>query len=143
MVVISSKHLEIQSKISELPEVAALTEKCGEEAGFSSDEIDDMTISVTEAVNNAIKHGNNEDESLRVDISYTIEEDKISVEVKDQGGGFEMEGVKDPRVGENLLRDNGRGILIMKTLMDEVNVTLGEDGTVVQLIKFIETENRS
>ena len=141
MVVISSKHLEIQSKISELAEVAALTERIGEEAGFSSDEIDDITISVTEAVNNAIKHGNKEDESLRVDISYTVDEDKISVEIRDQGGGFEMEGVKDPRIGENLLRDNGRGILIMKTLMDEVNVTSGEDGTVVQLIKFIETEN--
>jgi len=141
VVVISSKHLEIQSKISKLPEVAALTERIGEEAGFSNDEIDDITISVTEAVNNAIKHGNKEDESLRVDISYTVDEDKISVEIRDQGGGFEMEGVKDPRIGENLLRDNGRGILIMKTLMDEVNVTSGEDGTVVQLIKFIETEN--
>ena len=141
MVVIASKRLEIQSKISELSEVAALTESIGEEAGFSSDEIDDITISVTEAVNNAIKHGNKENESLKVDISYTVDEDKISVEVKDQGGGFEMEGVKDPRIGENLLRDNGRGILIMKTLMDEVNVTSGEDGTVVQLIKFIETEN--
>ena len=63
------------------------------------------------------------------------------MEVKDQGGGFEMDGVKDPRIGENLLRDDGRGILIMKTLMDEVNVTSGENGTVVQLIKFIETEN--
>ena len=141
MVVILSKHLEIQSKISELPGVAALTERIGEDAGFSSDEIDDITISITEAVNNAIKHGNKEDESLKVDISYTVDKDKISVEVKDQGGGFEMKGVKDPRVGENLLRDNGRGILIMKTLMDEVNVTSGEDGTVIQLIKFIETEN--
>ncbi len=140
MVVISSKHLEIQSRTSELWEVATLTESIGEEAGFSSDEIDDITISVTEAVNNAIKHGNKEDESLKVDISYTVDEDKISVEVKDQGGGFEIDGVKDPRIGENLLRDDGRGILIMKTLMDEVNVTSGKDGTIVQLIKFIETE---
>ena len=141
MVVISSKHLEIQSRISELQEVAALTESIGEEAGFSSDEIDDITISVTEAVNNAIKHGNKENESLKVDISYIVDEDKISVEVKDQGGGFEIEGVKDPRKGENLLRDDGRGILIMKTLMDEVNVTSGEEGTVIQLIKFMGTEN--
>ena len=51
--------------------------------------------------------------------------------------GFQLEKVKDPRKNENLLKDDGRGILIMKTLMDEVKVLSGTEGNVLQLVKNI------
>ncbi len=57
--------------------------------------------------------------------------------MKDQGEGFEMANLKDPRVGENLLKDDGRGVLIMKSLMDEVLVKSANSGTTVQLVKYI------
>ena len=101
------------------------------------DEIDDISIAVTEAVNNAIKHGNKEDSTKSIKIVFEVETDRIKIRIKDEGKGFQLEEVKDPRKNENLLKDDGRGILIMKALMDEVKVLSGNEGNVIQLVKNI------
>jgi len=136
-----SENLTIRSNINELKKVADFTENFGEQLGLSEDEIDDITIAVTEAVNNAIQHGNKYNESKAIEISYKNEKEKIIVYVKDNGVGFEIDKISDPRVNENLLKDSGRGILIMKSLMDDVVVTSDNHGTEVQLVKYINRGN--
>jgi len=136
-----SEYLTIRSNINELRKVAEFTENIGEQLGLSEDEIDDISIAVTEAVNNAITHGNKNNESKSIEISYKNEKEKIIVYVKDNGVGFEIDKISDPRMSENLLKDSGRGILIMKSLMDDVVVTSDNHGTEVQLVKYINRSN--
>jgi len=138
---ILSENLTIRSNVNELNKVAEFTEKFGGELGLSEDEIDDISIAVTEAVNNAITHGNKNNESKSIEISYKNEKEKIIVYVKDNGGGFEIDKISDPRMNENLLKDSGRGILIMKSLMDDVVVKSDNHGTEVQLVKYINRSN--
>lgn len=137
MVVNLTKTLVIKSNVNELAKVATITEEICERCGLIEDEIDDISIAVTEAVNNAIKHGNKEDSTKSIEIVFQIETEKIKIRIKDEGEGFRLEEVRDPRKNENLLKDDGRGILIMRTLMDEVKVLTEDEGNVLQLVKNI------
>lgn len=137
MVVNSTETLIIKSDVNELAKVATITEEICIRFGLIEDEIDDISIAVTEAVNNAIKHGNKEDSTKSIKIVFEVETDRIKIRIKDEGKGFQLEEVKDPRKNENLLKDDGRGILIMKALMDEVKVLSGSEGNVLQLVKNI------
>lgn len=137
MVVNSTETLIIKSDVNELAKVATITEEICIRFGLIEDEIDDISIAVTEAVNNAIKHGNKEDSTKSIKIVFEVETDRIKIRIKDEGKGFQLEEVKDPRKIENLLKDDGRGILIMKALMDEVKVLSGNEGNVLQLVKNI------
>lgn len=137
MVVNSTETLIIKSDVNELAKVATITEEICIRFGLIEDEIDDISIAVTEAVNNAIKHGNKEDSTKSIKIVFEVETDRIKIRIKDEGKGFQLEEVKDPRKNENLLKDDGRGILIMKALMDEVKVLSGNEGNVLQLVKKI------
>ncbi len=137
MVVNSTETLIIKSDVNELAKVATITEEICIRFGLIEDEIDDISIAVTEAVNNAIKHGNKEDSTKSIKIVFEVETDRIKIRIKDEGKGFQLEEVKDPRKNENLLKDDGRGILIMKALMDEVEVLSGNEGNVLQLVKKI------
>ncbi|MCH8304166.1 MAG: ATP-binding protein [Candidatus Marinimicrobia bacterium] len=137
VVVNSTETLIIKSDVNELAKVATITEEICIRFGLIEDEIDDISIAVTEAVNNAIKHGNKEDSTKSIKIVFEVETDRIKIRIKDEGKGFQLEEVKDPRKNENLLKDDGRGILIMKALMDEVKVLSGNEGNVIQLVKNI------
>jgi len=137
VVVNSTETLIIKSDVNELAKVATITEEICIRFGLIEDEIDDISIAVTEAVNNAIKHGNKEDSTKSIKIVFEVETDRIKIRIKDEGKGFQLEEVKDPRKNENLLKDDGRGILIMKALMDEVEVLSGSEGNVLQLVKKI------
>ena len=137
VVVNSTETLIIKSDVNELAKVATITEEICIRFGLIEDEIDDISIAVTEAVNNAIKHGNKEDSTKSIKIVFEVETDRIKIRIKDEGKGFQLEEVKDPRKNENLLKDDGRGILIMKALMDEVKVLSGSEGNVLQLVKNI------
>jgi len=136
-----SQNLTIRSSVNELKRVADFTENIGEQLGLSEDVIDDISIAVSEAVNNAITHGNKNNESKAIEISYKNEKEKIIVYVKDNGEGFEIDNISDPRENENLLKNSGRGILIMRSLMDDVVVISDNQGTEVQLVKYINRSN--
>jgi len=137
VVVISTETLTIKSSVNELAKVASTTEDLCERCGLTEDEIDDISIAVTEAVNNAIKHGNKDDSTKSIEIVFEVETRKIVIRIKDEGEGFKMKNVKDPRKAENLFKDNGRGVLIMKSLMNEVKVLSGSKGNVLQLVKYL------
>ena len=88
-------------------------------------------IDVTEAVNNAIRHGNGNDKSKNVSLSLKLEENQIIFIVSDEGTGFDYNNLPDPTAPENLEKPGGRGIFLMKHLCDEVSFE--DDGKIVQL----------
>ncbi len=90
-----------------------------------------IMIAVTEAVNNAIKHGNGSDKSKNVFLSLLLNENLILFIIKDEGSGFDYENLLDPTAPENLEKPGGRGIFLMKNLADEVNFK--ENGRIVEL----------
>ena len=133
--------VSISSSYEMMERVVALVEEAAARIGVSEDEVVDLMISVTEAVTNAIQHGNREDEGKQVHVRIETAPSQISVWVKDEGGGFDMAAVPDPRDSDNLLKESGRGILMMKAFMDEVQFSMGQKGTEVRMVKGFGGEN--
>jgi serine/threonine-protein kinase RsbW len=94
-----------------------------------------IMIAVTEAVNNAIKHGNAQDKDKNVSLSLSLDESMIRFVVKDEGQGFDYENLPDPTAPENIEKIGGRGIFLMKHLSDEVDFK--DEGRVVELSFYI------
>jgi serine/threonine-protein kinase RsbW len=86
----------------------------GEEAAFAVD------MAVREAVTNAVLHGNRQDEAKTVEVSFKSSPGEIEITVRDFGEGFDKESVPDPTEPENILKTSGRGMLFIRTFMDEV-----------------------
>ena len=95
----------------------------------------DIRLCLEEAVINAIKYGNKLDSRLPVVISYAISDGKIEITVRDQGEGFDYKATPDPRSDTNILKHGGRGIFLIKNLMDEVGYN--DSGNEIKMIKFI------
>lgn len=107
--------------------------------GYGAEEsiIADIAISVSELVNNAIAHGNSQNESKNVTIEIVKNSDKVSISVQDEGIGFNPNSLDDPLAEENLLKEVGRGIFIVKSLMDSVNIDPSPSGTKITMTKTI------
>ena len=94
-----------------------------------------IMIAVTEAVNNAIKHGNKSNKEKNVFLSLIIDNHVLRFEIKDEGEGFDYDNLPDPTAPENLSKPGGRGIFLMKHLSDEV--TFRDEGSIVELNFYI------
>jgi serine/threonine-protein kinase RsbW len=94
----------------------------------------DVEIALREALANAIIHGNHEDRRKHVHITCRCEPDEVSIAVKDEGKGFDVNSVPDPTAPENIGSVHGRGIHVMKALMNEVRFE--EGGVVVYMRKI-------
>jgi len=127
--------LTIYSDPNNVVAVDEWAERIAQELGFSEDERDDIAISITEAVNNAIVHGNKANPHKRVVIELFRTHDELRVSVRDEGKGFDPKKVEDPTKPENLMKPYGRGIHIIRQLMDEVKVHLLKGGCRVTMVK--------
>ena len=112
--------LEIRSDFQELPLVEALVDKVCNELGVNEDFYGNVLIAVTEAVNNAIEHGNQRSEKLSVEVAVGDAKEEFCFSVEDSGNGFDFTNLPDPTAPENILKENGRGIFLMKNLADEL-----------------------
>ena len=128
-------HLSIPSSYDATERVAAMIEQVGGQVGISEDDKVDLMISVMEAVNNAIQHGNQEDETKQVHIRIEAEPGKVVCWVRDEGQGFNPKKVPDPLSPPNLLNPSGRGILMMREFMDNVEFSAEGSGTSVRMSK--------
>jgi len=95
-------------------------------------------VGLTEALSNAMLYGNNSDPNKRVRIEVTVRVEEIAVRVTDQGEGFDPTTVPDPTLPGNISKSGGRGIFLMKALMDEVH--FNEQGNSVTLVLRLEGE---
>ena len=102
----------------------------GEEAAFG------IEMAVREAITNAMVHGNKEDETKTIEVTFNCLEHALEIEVKDEGEGFDPAGVPDPTDPANILKTSGRGIFLMRSFMDDVEWSMRpEGGTTVRMVK--------
>lgn len=130
------KELNLPSRLDSIDKAVVEALNFASHVGFSDDELYSVDMAVREVVANAVKHGNKEDETKAVEITLRNSTEGFEVTVRDFGKGFAVEDVPDPTNPENLLKSNGRGILFMKTFMDEVEwFNHANGGMIVKMLK--------
>jgi serine/threonine-protein kinase RsbW len=130
--------LDLESRLDVLEEVQQVLARVTTAAGVDPDAATDIGVAVRESVVNAIKHGNGMDLRKHVHVSLVVLDEALEIEVSDEGGGFDPDAVLDPVDEANLLRPDGRGILFMKSFMDEVTYSFpSTGGTVVRMRKLL------
>lgn len=112
--------LTIPSDVSKLPVVESLIDTVCQSIGVHEDVYGNVLIAVTEAVNNAIIHGNKNDVSLNVGVNVFDAPVSFCFNVSDYGSGFDYDSLPDPTSPENIEKENGRGVFLMRNLADEV-----------------------
>ncbi|MBM4176968.1 MAG: ATP-binding protein [Ignavibacteria bacterium] len=100
-----------------------------------------LLLAITEAVNNAIVHGNKSNITKKVILELTVTDSTIKIDVTDEGEGFDIEKIPDPTLPENLLREHGRGVYIMKHFVDEMYYTKSKEGNSLTLISEFKLED--
>ncbi len=123
--------IEIPSLTENIRMIESFIDNAKEEFQLEDDIYGNIMIAVTEAVNNAIVHGNRNDTSKNVCLTLQILEHSIKFTVQDEGKGFDFSKLPDPTSPENLTKPGGRGIFLMKHLCDEVSFK--DDGKIVEL----------
>jgi serine/threonine-protein kinase RsbW len=123
--------IQVPSMTENIRMIESFIDNAKEKFHLDDDIYGNIMIAVTEAVNNAIKHGNNNNKTKNVHLSLSLDESMIKFVVKDEGQGFNYDNLPDPTSPENLEKPGGRGIFLMKHLSDEVEFK--ENGSIVEL----------
>jgi serine/threonine-protein kinase RsbW len=127
--------LILQSNQSELEKVENLSLHISKKASLSDEKSDNLAIALTELVNNAILHGNKSQPNKTVTIKVSYHKQHVMISVKDQGNGFDPSGLADPRDPENLWKDSGRGIFLVRNLVDKVEFKSSPEGMEIIIIQ--------
>lgn len=127
--------INFESSIENLEKIEAVTARISEELSFSESDVDDISISITELFNNAIHHGNQNNVKKKIYVTFNVTHDAVRISVKDEGEGFSLQDLKDPLAPENLLAESGRGIYLVKELMDKVEINTSNSGTEIIIHK--------
>ncbi|MEN9988229.1 MAG: hypothetical protein RLZZ585_1268 [Bacteroidota bacterium] len=114
------EEITLPADFQSLVDVENLVDKVCQTVGVQEDAFGNVLIAVTEAVNNAISHGNEQNGSLSIDVAVGDAIDSFCFKIKDQGEGFDYNNLPDPTAPENILKENGRGIFLMRNLSDEI-----------------------
>ena len=115
----NSINIQIPSLSENIRMIESFIDNAKERYNLEDDIYGNIMIAVTEAVNNAIRHGNSNDKSKNVSLSLNLEENQIVFIVSDEGNGFDYQNLPDPTAPENLEKPGGRGIFLMKHQCDE------------------------
>jgi len=125
----------LDSTLESVDQAERLTLELARESGFGEEDLDRIGMSVRECMVNAVVHGNRYNSKKKVRLSLSRTPQRLTIRIADQGEGFDPVDVPDPVAGDNLLRQSGRGVFLMKTFMDEFAVRRLEPGTEVTLVK--------
>lgn len=136
-------HLEIGSRLENVELVQIAVEASLQQLAVEEAVSNQIGTAVREAVANAITHGNESDAGKQVRVDFGLEGDEVVIEVRDEGLGFDPRNVPDPLEPENLLKPNGRGILLIREFMDRVEYDFKEErGTALIMRKQVELPPR-
>ena len=125
--------LSLPSRLELLGVVDKIADGITELLDFEDVDRDAVAISVIEACTNAIQHGHRTNTEKRVEISFTIDNDSLTIVIEDHGSGFTPLSAEE-QTPPDLLATRGRGIYIMRSMMDEVDFDFS-NGTRVLLVK--------
>lgn len=123
--------IEVPAMVENIRVVESFIDNAREKFPMNDDIYGNIMISVTEAVNNAIRHGCNMDASKNVVLSLSLQKNLLTFRIEDSGSGFDYDGIPDPTAPENIEKPSGRGIFLMKQLADEVKFL--NAGSVIEL----------
>jgi len=126
--------IEIESDPNNLITVEEFVNYFAKDLGLSDEQLSVLLLAVTEATTNAIIHANKCDINKLVKIHAEIKDSKLIIKIKDEGKGFDPTTLPDPTEPENLLKDSGRGVFLMKVYMHEVKYNLTPTGMETILI---------
>lgn len=126
--------IEIESDPNNLITIEEFVNYFAKDLGLSDEQLSVLLLAVTEAATNAIIHANKCDPSKLVKIHAQINDSKLIIKIKDEGKGFDPAKLPDPTEPENLLKDSGRGVYLMKVYMDDVKYNITPTGLETILI---------
>ncbi len=121
--------LEIDSDPNNLLTVEEFVNFFSHELKIDKEKIPGLLLAVTEATTNAIIHGNKCNSQRKVSIDIFVEGKKLIIKIKDEGEGFDPAAVPDPTKPENLLKDSGRGLYLMRFYLDDLSYNITPNGT--------------
>ena len=128
----------LDSSLDSVDSAEQLVLDVARKAGFQEEDLHKIGMAVRESMVNAVVHGNQYSAHKKVRVSVSKGQDRLTVTISDQGKGFELEALPDPLSEENLLRNSGRGIFLIRAFMDELHVRrLSPAGTEVTLTKYL------
>ena len=108
------------------------------EIGFEEDDMHQIGMAVRESMVNAVVHGNRYNARKKVHLSVLKGADRLTVVIADEGEGFDLNSLPDPLAEENLLRQSGRGLLLIRAFVDEFLVRRAQPrGTEVTMVKYL------
>lgn len=125
------ERLVFKSDIKNINLVERLIDDLSDKYNLQDDIYGKLLLSVVEAVNNAIVHGNKMDFDKDVVLEYSIDDTQIDFIITDNGDGFDFNNIPDPTKPENIEKTHGRGIFLMNHLADEIEFT--NNGSIVKL----------
>lgn len=130
--------IRIESRLTNLAVVEKAIDTFTKDTLISRENYGKILVSVMEAVNNAIIHGNKSDQTKFVEIELKMTNGSLKVVVQDEGAGFKHIDVPDPTQPENILKTSGRGVFLMKKLADEIEFNK-KGNCVIMTFKNIKT----
>ncbi len=117
---ITDQTLKFASRYENLAIAEKLINDVSEQFSLPEDYYGNILVAVTEAVNNAIQHGNKSNPDKSIELSFSKGDNKLNFAIKDEGEGFDYENVPDPTDPANIEKINGRGVFLMRHLADHV-----------------------
>jgi len=128
--------LQLQSTLDSVDTAEQLVLEAARQMGFDEDDQHRIGVAVRESMINAVAHGNRYNVHKSVHLAVDSFRDRLEVRIGDEGNGFDPAAVPDPVAAENLLRQSGRGLLMIQAFMDEFLVRRREPrGTEITLVK--------
>lgn len=127
--------LTLASSLGSVDRIEQTAEQVAREAGIAEDARFGITMAVREAAANAVFHGNHGDPTKQITASFENTGRSLIFRIADQGEGLDPNAVPDPLAPENLLRNSGRGIFLIRSFMDEVHFRELHPGTELTLVK--------
>jgi serine/threonine-protein kinase RsbW len=131
----------MESTLESVNKAEEMADRVATQAGIDEDTRSGVSMAVREAMINAVLHGNAYDPGKRVNLTLEQNGKELVVTIVDEGHGFVPEEVPDPLAPENLLKESGRGIFLMRAFMDEVRFRKLNPGTEIILIKRIQSND--
>ena len=127
----------LDSTLETVNNAEATASNLATEAGFADEEVMKIAMAVREAAINAVLHGNAYDPAKKVSLQFERTGGDLVITIRDQGKGIDLNAIPDPLAPENLLKTSGRGIFLIRSFMDEVQINPSGAGTEIKLIKHV------
>jgi serine/threonine-protein kinase RsbW len=127
----------LDSTLETVNSAEATASQMAADAGFADEDVMKIAMAVREAAVNAVLHGNAYDPGKKVKLEFEQTGRGLVITIRDQGKGIDLSAIPDPTAPENLLKTSGRGIFLIRSFMDEVEINPSQAGTEIKLIKHV------